>query len=273
MEAVRLPRPGRTHARGQVAVVCGLVALAGAAWVGTRAARGPGMAGMGMPDTVGPLAFFVIAWALMMAAMMFPSISPLVLTYRRLVSARRKSDLNAPTGATAFLLAGYLVVWTATGLIGYLSLEGARALAPPALAWERGGPYLASAVILAAAAYQFTPLKDVCLTRCRGPLSFFLEHWREGRAGAAWMGALHGAYCVGCCFALMGTLFALGVMSVLWMGLVAALIAAEKLLPWRDLSTAAVAAILLVLGVWVALTPESLPGLDPSGAVMPMRDG
>jgi len=117
-----------------------------------------------------------------------------------------------------------------------------------------------------ASAYQLTPLKNACLTRCRGPLGFFLEHWRDGRAGAARMGALHGAYCVGCCWALMAVLFALGVMNLAWMAVVTALIAVEKLLPWRTRATAGVAVFLLVLGISVAVFPERLPGLSAPGA-------
>lgn len=271
MEAARLSRAASPREPGQIAVVCGLAALAAAAWAATWAAAGSGMAGMEVPAMrAGPLAFFIAIWVLMMAAMMFPSVSPLVLSYRRLMGARREHGLHTPTGATALLLVGYLVVWTSAGLLGYVALMEADALAPEALAWERGGPYLAGVVIVAASAYQFTPLRDACLTRCRGPLSFFVEHWHEGRAGAIRMGALHGAYCVGCCWALMGALFALGAMSVAWMALVAALIAAEKLLPWRGLATAAVSAVLLLLGLSVVIAPERVPGQGPSGAEMPV---
>jgi predicted metal-binding membrane protein len=269
MRGAFLPRLDRAPGRGQVAVVGALAALAAAAWVGTWASAG--MADMDVLGTgAGALAVFIATWVLMMAAMMLPSISPLVLTYRLLVRARRARGQRSPTAATALLVGGYLLVWTATGLLGYAVFRGAASLAPASLAWDRGGPYLAGAVIVAAAAYQFTPLKHACLTRCRGPLGFFLEHWREGPVGAVRMGALHGAYCVGCCWALMGVLFALGAMSVTWMAMVAALIASEKLLPWRRFATAAVAAVLLVLGLSVAAAPDRLPGLDPSGGGMSM---
>ena len=106
------------------------------------------------------------------------------------------------------------------------------------LAWERAGRWVAGATLLVAAVYELTPLKDVCLAKCRSPLGFLLGAWRDGRAGALQMGARHGGWCVGCCWALMASLFALGVMSIAWMAFVAALIAAEKtasVAPRRDL--------------------------------------
>jgi predicted metal-binding membrane protein len=116
-------------------------------------------------------------------------------------------------------------------------------------------------VILAAAVYQLTPLKDVCLRKCRSPLIFLLTAWRHGRLGALRMGIEHGGWCVGCCWALMAALFALGVMSVGWMVFVAALIAAEKLLPWKALANRGIALLLVVLGLAVAIAPEDVPGL------------
>jgi predicted metal-binding membrane protein len=136
-----------------------------------------------------------------------------------------------------------------------------REVTGDAFSWDNGGPYLAGAVVLAAAVYQLTPWKEVCLRHCRSPFAFLINHWRPGRLGALRMGFVHGGWCVGCCWALMAALFALGVMSLGWMALIAALIAAEKLLPWRDVANRGIALILLVLGLAVALTPESVPGL------------
>jgi predicted metal-binding membrane protein len=116
-------------------------------------------------------------------------------------------------------------------------------------------------VLVVAALYELTPLKDVCLGKCRSPLGFLLGAWRDGPVGAARMGAQHGAWCVGCCWALMASLFALGVMSVPWMAFVAALIAFEKLVPYRRVATWGTAAVLLVLGVLMLVHPEAIPGL------------
>jgi predicted metal-binding membrane protein len=123
-------------------------------------------------------------------------------------------------------------------------------------------------VILWAAAYQLTPAKDVCLRRCRSPLHFFFALWRDGASGALRMGLEHGAWCVGCCWALMAALFALGAMSLGWMALVGALIAVEKLLPWRALANHGVAVVLVVLGVAVIATPANVPGLGPGSMSM-----
>ena len=104
---------------------------------------------------------------------------------------------------------------------------------PGFLAWDRAGRYVAGGVLLAAAIYQLTPAKDACLRRCRGPLAFSSRAGAMGGTGALRMGVEHGAWCVGCCWALMAALFALGVMSVAWMALIGGLIAIEKLLPWK----------------------------------------
>lgn len=259
MEAARLPRTaGRAEPR-QLALVALMLGVAAAGWVVT-ADRMEGM-DMGPGTDPGALGFFLTTWVVMMAAMMFPSVAPLVVTFKRLQAARREKGRPAPTGATAALLTGYLAAWTGAGLAGFALLEAGRAADVEALSWERGGPYLAGGVLLAAALYELTPLKDACLTRCRGPLTFLIERWREGRGGALRMGLLHGAWCIGCCWALMAALFALGAMSLLWMAVVAALIAVEKLLPWRGLATGAVTALLVVLGIAVALVPEDVPGL------------
>ena len=142
-----------------------------------------------------------------------------------------------------------------------------------ALAWDSAGRWLAGGVLVLAAAYELTGLKDACLGKCRSPLGFLLGAWRDGRAGALRMGARHGAWCVGCCWALMASLFALGVMSIAWMAFVAALIAAEKILPWRRTATYGTAAILLALGVLLLVAPDAVPALTiPGGDAMPAMD-
>jgi predicted metal-binding membrane protein len=142
-----------------------------------------------------------------------------------------------------------------------------RSLHIEALAWDRAGPYVAGGVLGGAAVYQLTPLKDACLSRCRSPLAFVMTNWRSGRAGAALMGVTHGAWCVGCCWALMASLFALGVMSVGWMIFVAAVIAVEKLVPWKAAAYRGIAVLLLALGLMMAFAPERVLGLMiPNGA-------
>jgi len=137
------------------------------------------------------------------------------------------------------------------------------------LAWDRAGRWVAAVTLLAAAVYELTPLKDVCLGKCRSPLGVLLGTWRDGPSGALQMGMKNGAWCVGCCWALTASFFALGIMSVVWMAVVAGLIAIEKTLPWRRVATYGVAAILVVLGTFLLLSPGAIPGLTvPHGGSM-----
>ena len=169
-------------------------------------------------------------------------------------------------GATALFVAGYLVSWAAAGLVGYGLFQLGKAVSGDVFAWDNGGPYLAGGIILGAALYQLTPLKDVCLRYCRSPFMFLMKHWRPGRLGAMRMGVIHGGWCVGCCWALMAALFALGVMSLGWMAFIAALIAIEKLLPWKLVANRGIAVLLAVLGVAVATAPDHVPGLTVPGS-------
>ena len=215
---------------------------------------------------LGALGFFLVTWVVMMSAMMFPSISPMVLMYARMDAGRRERGTSARPGDRAFFVGGYLVTWALAGLAGYALFDLLRSLSIDAFSWDQGGPYLAGGVLVAAAVYQLTPLKDACLRKCRSPLMFLLGSWRPGRLGAMRMGIEHGAWCVGCCWALMAALFALGIMSIGWMALIAAAIAAEKLLPRQAIASGGVAIALLVLGLWVAFAPASVPGLTLPGS-------
>src|SRR5918912_553143 len=198
------------------------------------------MAGMdnGPWTGLGTFGWFLAVWVVMMAAMMFPSVAPTVALYSRMTKAR------SPVSPLLFA-GGYLLTWTAAGVAAFGVAAAGGGVAGNVLAWDRAGRWAAGATLLAAAAYELTPLKDVCLGKCRSPLGFLLGAWRDGRAGAVRMGAQNGAWCVGCCWALMAALFALGVMSIAWMAFVAALIAGEKLIPWRRAATYGTAAILL----------------------------
>ena len=244
----------------QLGLIAALLVLAGVAWVVTGGAM-EGM-DMGPGSDLGSLSFYVGAWVVMMAAMMFPSIVPMVRTYALVQRSRYvRRGLGEPTAAIVAFVAGYLVTWTVFGLGAYAAFGLMRALEIDALAWDAGGAYLAGAVIVAAAAYQLTPLKDACLSRCRGPLDFLTERWRDGVGGGLRLGLEHGAWCVGCCWALMAALFALGAMSVTWMVFIAALVAVEKLLPRKRLANRGIAVLLVVLGLAVAFAPDSVPAL------------
>ncbi|WP_319454109.1 MULTISPECIES: DUF2182 domain-containing protein [unclassified Mycobacterium] len=255
-QAVRFPPLPQLARLVLIALLLGL-AIVGWAVTDRR------MAGMdaGPGTDPGVLGFYLATWVVMMAAMMFPSIAPMVLTYERIQRGKRERGLPVAVGATIVFVAGYLATWTATGLGFYAVLAAARAADLGGITWDQTGRYLAGGVIIAAGVYQFTPVKQTCLTKCRDPFLFLLTSWRSGRTGALRMGIEHGFWCVGCCWALMAALFALGVMSVGWMAFIAALIAIEKLLPWRVVANRGIAILLLVLGISVALVPDKVPGL------------
>jgi predicted metal-binding membrane protein len=259
--------PDRRHERAQLAqavraarqqylVVLLLLGLTALAWWSTA----DRMAGMdaGPGTDLGALGWFTGVWVAMMAAMMFPSLAPTVALYARMTRSR---GLSRPL----LFAGGYLLVWGAAGLLAYGLFRLGKSTLGGDLAWHSGGQYLTGGVLAVAAVYELTPLKDVCLGKCRSPLAFLLGTWRDGRHGALEMGSKHAAWCVGCCWALMAGLFALGVMSLTWMGLVAALIALEKVLPWRRAATWGTAAILLALAIAVIAVPHDVPALVVPG--------
>ncbi|HEX3267321.1 MAG TPA: DUF2182 domain-containing protein [Gaiellaceae bacterium] len=239
-------------------VTATLLAAALAAWV-VAAQQMRGMdAGPG--TNLGGLGWYLGIWVTMTAAMMLPSAAPMVLTYARVARDAR----------TWVFVLGYLVAWTAFGLVAYGLYRLVASSSPGWVAWNRQGPYVAGAALALAGLYQLSPLKEACLRHCRGPFRYLVHGWREGRTGALRMGAEHGLFCVGCCWGLMLALFALGVMSLFWAAVVAASIFAEKVLP-RGLALARVLAVALVaLGLLVALAPSHVPELTQP---QPMRLG
>ncbi|HEY5693890.1 MAG TPA: DUF2182 domain-containing protein [Gaiellaceae bacterium] len=241
--------------RGLVAV---LVALAAASWW-SMSARMEGM-DAGPWTALGTLGWFLGVWIVMMAAMMLPSAIPTVALYVTL--ARERAGLGA-----LLFVAGYLAVWAAAGLAAFgVAAVGGR-LAGGALAWDHAGRWAAGATLLLAAAYQVTSLKDACLAKCRAPFALLLGSWRPGVLGGFRLGLWSGTWCAGCCWALMASLFALGVMSIAWTALVAGLVAFEKILPWRRVATTVTTALLVALGLLLLTAPGHIPGLTvPGGA-------
>jgi predicted metal-binding membrane protein len=217
-----------------------VVAVAALAWA-VSVAR---MRGMMVESGVGPagLAFFVGFWATMTAAMMLPSAAPTVVLVARIAGGARQ--------AVAFV-GGYVLLWVGFGLVAYAALRALPGLSRREL--------IAGAAIVAAGAYQLTPLKRGCLRRCRTPLGFVAHRWREGPLGPVRLGVEHGVLCVGCCAGLMAVVFALGLMSLVGMAVVTLAIAAEKLLPGGERLSVAVAVGLVALGVLVALDSGAVP--------------
>jgi len=268
VEETGWPPSGRVD-RAQAAIVAALIAVAGLGWLLT----GQRMAGMdeGPGTDPGSLGFYVSVWVVMMAAMMLPSAAPMVVAHSAVQRRRRELGRYRMRGGTVAFVGGYLLVWTAFGVVAYALFELLRSFDVDAVSWSSAGRYVAAGVIATAAVYQLTPLKDVCLAKCRSPLAFVVGSWRAGWIGAVRMGIEHGAWCVGCCWALMATLFALGLMSITWTAVIAAVIALEKVSPWRRGANRAVALLLLVLALGVALAPDHVPGLTvPADAEMSM---
>jgi len=242
----------------RLGVVALLLAIAGVAWWSSI----DRMRGMdeGPWTHLGTFGWFLGVWVVMMAAMMLPSVAPMVALYSRMTRSR------APLAPLVFT-SGYLITWAAAGLLAFGISALGGALLGGQLAWTRAGRWVAGGILFAAAIYELSPLKDVCLRKCRTPLGFLLGSWRGGLSGALRMGTKHGAWCVGCCWALMAALFALGVMNIAWMAFIAALIAAERMLPWRRAATYGVAAMLLLLGVALLAAPHAVPGLTIPGTL------
>jgi predicted metal-binding membrane protein len=252
-------------ARARLGLVALLFVVAGVGWWWTV----DQMSGMdnGPWTELGTLGWFLGVWVVMMAAMMFPSVSPTVALYARMTNAQ-------PGGRPLLFALGYLVTWAAAGAVALaFAFAGSRA-AGDVLSWDRAGRWVAGATLLIAAVYELTPLKDACLGKCRSPLGLLLGSWRDGRSGALRMGATNGAWCVGCCWALMASFFALGIMSIVWMAVIAGLIAIEKTLPWRRVAAYGTTAVLLVLSSLLLAAPAAVPGLTiPASGSMSEMNG
>jgi predicted metal-binding membrane protein len=251
--------------RPRLSAVVALLVAAGLAWWST-AVR---MAGMdaGPGTSVGELGWFVGVWTVMMAAMMLPSLAPTAGVYATLAARRDPSPWLLFT-------AGYLLVWVAAGAAAYALFAFGKAVFAGSLSWHTGGQWVAAGVLTLAALYQLTPAKSASLRRCRSRQQWLREPWGGGSAGALAKGVRNGVWCVGSSWALMASLFALGVMSLTWMGLIAALVALEKLTPWRRAATITAASVLIALAVGVAVGPGAVPGLvtpDSSGGSHAMK--
>ncbi len=208
---------------------------------------------MSMPQmqSWGALDFILtfVMWAVMMVAMMVPSASPMVLMFATINRNRREQQ--SPFVPTGVFLLGYLVAWawySALATLGQWGLHTAALLSPTMV---NASPILGGALLLTAGIFQFTPLKYACLTRCRSPLGFLLNEWREGTRGALLMGLRNGNFCVVCCWALMSLMFVVGVMSLLWMAIIADFVLVEKVAP-RGLWVSRISGLLFIVwGAWM----------------------
>jgi predicted metal-binding membrane protein len=201
------------------------------------------------------VAWMLAMWVVMMAAMMVPTAAPMTVLFARFVRAR---DATARAVLpTALLLLGYVLAWSLFGAVAaglQVGLERCAVMSPMAMKFER--PAVGGAVLLGAGLFQWTPWKRACLHRCRSPIGFLMTAWRDGSLGALRMGLHHGLYCMGCCWAMMLLLFALGAMNLAWIGALTALVLLEKLAPRGD-ALARVAGIAMAAGgVWMVITAK-----------------
>jgi predicted metal-binding membrane protein len=211
-----------------------------------------GMAMAGMPAGGWSLAgatTFVALWTVMMAAMMLPAAGPMILIFAS-AQAQRSGDAVVPTWV---FIAGYLLVWALAGVLVYGAVQTGSDIATQLAPLERArwAPLALGATLVTAGLYQFTPIKRICLTRCRSPFAFVALYWRDGRLGALRMGLQHGAYCLGCCWALFAVLVAAGVMSLAWMLLLTGVVFVEKALPYGPRAASLIGLALVALGLGV----------------------
>ncbi len=238
-----IPFPDAVHtrlsARDHLIVGGGLAAITLAGW-GYMFHMAGAMGNMGqlemwMPPSASsiwsPTDFFMllVMWSIMMVAMMTPSSLPMVTMFATVSRSLRRRE--QPYTPTFIFVAGYLIAWTGFSVLAAIAqwpLHTVGLLNP----MMNSASYLLSGLVLIGAGlYQWTPLKDACLTKCRSPLGFLMTEWRDGARGALLMGIRHGIYCVGCCWALMLILFAVGVMNMLWVALITGFVLMEKILP------------------------------------------
>jgi predicted metal-binding membrane protein len=249
-----------TAIRTELRIAAALLAAAALAWWST-VDRMTGMyAGPG--TALGSVGWFTSVWVTMMAAMMLPSIAPATSVFAALVR-RELSRILLFAG-------GYLLVWSVAGIGAYGLFELGKSLFAGSLTWHSGGRWLAAGVLTLAALYQLTPLKRAFLSKCRNPQRSLDASWQRTRLGALAMGLRNGGWCFGCTWALMAALFALGVMSLPWMAMIAVLVALEKVGPWPRGARLASAGVLVVLAAAIPTLPHAVPGfVVPSSHASP----
>jgi predicted metal-binding membrane protein len=210
---------------------------------------------------------FLAIWVTMMVAMMFPTAAPMILTFHKVQAGKR--ERGDAFVSTWMFVAAYILVWALAGVAAYAGALAAEAVAVRAALSSTTAARIGGAVIILAGIYQITPLKDLCLSKCRTPITFIMTSWRDGAVGALRMGLLHGTYCLGCCWLLFVILFPLGIMNIAAMAVITLIVFAEKTLPWGRLAPRVTAAALLAYGAVVVAAPQVLPTFQKDCAAMP----
>lgn len=257
--------------RERAVMAAGLAVLTALAWVYLWRGAGMGVAAFDMTavalfphlqaesmPVMEPMPFAwaiaIAMWWVMMIAVMTPSAAPFVLLYGRVLRHAKAGGLRGAYAPSIFLAAGYLAVWLGFSVAAAAlqrTLESAGFISAMML-WSKSAA-LSAAVLAAAGLYELSPLKGVCLKHCRGPVEFLTRYWRPGRLGAFVMGLKHGAWCVGCCWMLMGLLFVGGLMNLAWIAVLTLLVLVEKLAPAGPVVSKISGAILLAWAVATVL--------------------
>jgi predicted metal-binding membrane protein len=201
------------------------------------------------PWPVATLLPLFLMWAIMMIAMMLPSAMPMILTFATV--SRNRQKFGRPYVPVSIFVLGYVFIWCAFSVLAAVSQWWLHRHALLSSSMMSTSVWLGGALLLGAGIFQFTPLKRACLARCRGPLEFITTRWREGNAGVFRMGLEHGAFCTGCCWALMALLFVAGVMNILWIAVLTLFVCLEKMLPANARINAVIGVLLAIWGVAV----------------------
>jgi predicted metal-binding membrane protein len=246
-------------ARARILILGSLLVLAAAAW--TALVWQSSITGMDQVDNMLTMdmgvPLFLAVWVAMMVAMMFPTAAPMILTFAHV--QQRKQRNGKPFVPTWVFVSSYLAIWTAFGALAYAAALGATELAENSMWVMDNAAGIGGAVLVLAGLYQLSPLKDICLSKCRAPMAFVLTSWRDGHGGALRMGLEHGVYCLGCCWLFFVIVFPLGMMNVAVLAAIVVLIFAEKSLPFGHRATQLAAAGLVAYGTLVILVPDALP--------------
>jgi predicted metal-binding membrane protein len=245
--------------RARALILASLLVLAAAAW--TVLVWESSMTGMDDVDNMLTMdlgvPLFLAVWVAMMVAMMFPTAAPMILTFAHVQQRRQRS--GKPFVPTSVFVGSYLAIWTTFGALAYAAALGATELAENSMWVMDNAARIGGGVLVLAGLYQLSPLKDVCLSKCRAPMAFVLTSWRDGYRGALRMGLEHGIYCLGCCWLFFVIVFPLGMMTVPVLAAIVVLIFAEKSLPFGHRATQLAAAALVAYGTLVILAPDALP--------------
>jgi predicted metal-binding membrane protein len=234
-----------------------LIVIAAAAWAMLIWQQmSMGMA-MNMPTMGMRAPLFLLVWVVMMVAMMFPAAAPMILAFHKVQASKRARGETFVS--TWVFVAAYMLVWALSGVLAYAGAAGAEAFAVQAKLLGATAARIGGVLVVIAGAYQISPLKNMCLVKCRTPTTFILTSWRDGAMGALRMGLEHGFFCLGCCWLLFLVLFPLGIMNIAAMAVVTLLVFAEKALAAGERIAKWAGIALMLYGVTVLVFPQTLP--------------